>query len=137
MFRQPIPIPTIPGETIMPGYVTSIYGADRPMGVAVSPSGDRIYVGVTAGDRIARVFDAGGTQVGEMQPPVSTGAEHTPVYLAVDPVTTEVYVSDRATGAIYVYDANGTYQRELRARRSRSPAGSRWASRSTPPATCT
>jgi DNA-binding beta-propeller fold protein YncE len=111
LFRQPIPIPVIPGETVMPGYVTSIYGTDRPMGAAVSSSGDRIYVGETSGDRIATVFDAGGNQVALMQPPVSTGPEHTPVYLAVNPVTTEVYVSDRATGAIYVYDANGTYQR--------------------------
>ena len=111
LFRQPIPIPTIPGETIMPAYTTSIYGAERPMGVAVSVAGDRIYVGETSGKRIARVFDTGGNQVAEMLPPVSTGAEHTPVYLAVDPVTTEVYASDRATGAIYVYDANGTYQR--------------------------
>jgi hypothetical protein len=29
LFRQPIPIPTVPGETIMPGYVTSFYGATR------------------------------------------------------------------------------------------------------------
>jgi DNA-binding beta-propeller fold protein YncE len=111
LFRQPIPIPTIPGETIMPTYSTSIYGAERPMGVAVSADGARIYVGETAGDQVARVFDTSGTEVGQLLPPVSTGASHVPVYLAVNPVTAEVYVTDRLTGAIYVYAADGTYQR--------------------------
>jgi tripartite motif-containing protein 71 len=31
----------------------------------------------------------------------------------VDPLTSEVYVSDRLAGAIYVYDRDGAYQREL------------------------
>ena len=48
-----------------------------------------------------------------MQPPLSTGSEHVPVYVARDPVTGEVYVTDRPNGAIYVYDANGTYQRSF------------------------
>ncbi len=112
LFRQPIvPIPTIPGQTVMPTYVTSIYGSKRPMGVAVTPSGDKIYVGATEGDTTARVFDASGKQLALMQPPVSTGADHAPVYLALDPTNGEVYVSDRLSGAIYVYDASGTYQR--------------------------
>lgn len=111
LFRQPIPLPTIPGEVVMPTYSTSIYGADRPMGVAVAADGSRIYIGETEGDRIARVFDGSGTELGLMQPPVSTGAEHVPVYLALDPLTGEVYVTDRPTGSIFIYDANGTYQR--------------------------
>jgi tripartite motif-containing protein 71 len=113
LFRQPIPVPTIPGETIMPGYVTSYYGASRPMGVAVTGAGDRIYVGETAGDLTARVFDAGGSQIAELLPPISTGSDHVPVYLAVSPITGEVFVSDRPTGSIYVYDADGTYQRAV------------------------
>jgi sugar lactone lactonase YvrE len=111
LFRQPIPLPTIPGETIMPGYSTAIYDVDRPMDVAVTETGDRIYIGITSGDNTARVFDAAGTELGLLQPPVSTGPDHAPVYLALNPVTDEVYVSDRPTGSIYVYDADGTYQR--------------------------
>ena len=45
-----------------------------------------------------------------------------------------------ATGrraSIYIYDAEGTYQRDVHAAGRASPAGSRWASRSTRPATCT
>jgi len=111
LFRQPIPLPAIPGETVMPGYVTSIYGASRPMGVAANAAGDRVYIGATAGDQTALVFDAGGNELAKLLPPRSTGDSHVPVYLAVNPVTNEAYVSDRPTGSIYVYDAQGTYLR--------------------------
>ena len=113
LFRQPIPIPTVPGETIMPSYSTALYGPERPMGVAVSAAGDRIYVGETSGSHTARVLDAQGNEVAKMLPPTSTGTEHVPVYLAVNPVTSEVYVSDRPTGSIYVYNADGIYQRSF------------------------
>jgi DNA-binding beta-propeller fold protein YncE len=113
LFRQPIPVPVIPGETIMPGYTTSLYASSRPMSVAVSAAGDRIYVGETAGDQTARILDAAGNQLAALVPPASTGTEHVPTYLALDPLTGEVYMSDRPTGSIYVYDAQGTYLRAL------------------------
>ena len=115
LFRQPLAmlptIPVVPGEAVMPGYVTTIYGAQRPMDVAVNAAGDRIYSSETAGDNTARVFDAQGNELAKLLPPVSTGSDHVPVYLAVNPVTSEVYVSDRPTSTIYIYDAAGTYQR--------------------------
>jgi DNA-binding beta-propeller fold protein YncE len=111
LFRQPIPIPTIPGQVVMPTYGTAVYGADRPMGVAVTADGSRIYIGETEGDRIAKVFDASGNKIASLQPPVSTGTEHVPVYLALDPINGEVYVTDRPTGDIYIYSAEGIYQR--------------------------
>jgi len=49
-----------------------------------------------------------------MAPPATTGAEHVPVYVAIDPLTSEVYVTDRPTGSVYVYDRDGAYQREYR-----------------------
>ena len=113
VFRQPInplPIPGIP-QTEVPTYATAVYGAQRPAGVAVSPSGDRIYVSQSEGNRVSLVFDASGNQLGTMAPPESTGTDHAPVYLAVDPLTSEVYVSDRLAGAIYVYDRDGAFQR--------------------------
>lgn len=113
IFRQPInPLPVIP-ESAIPAYSTSIYGAQRPMGVAVSTSGDRIYVAQTAGDQTTLVLDGSGNRIGEMAPPASTGPEHIPVYVAIDPLTSEVYVSDRKAGAIYVYDRDGAFLREL------------------------
>jgi DNA-binding beta-propeller fold protein YncE len=113
LFRQPInPLPPIPATQI-PAYSTSIYGAVRPVGVAVSPDGDRIYVMQGAPVATGIVFNAAGEAIGEMAPPASTGANHQPVYAAVDPVTQEVYVTDRPTGAIYVYDRDGAFQREF------------------------
>jgi DNA-binding beta-propeller fold protein YncE len=111
LFRQPVPLPTIPGQVVMPAYATAFYGADRPMDVATNAAGDRLYVGETSGEKIARVLDGQGNELGRMEPPLSTGADHAPVYLAVNPLTTEVYVTDRPTGSIYVYNADGKYQR--------------------------
>ena len=113
LFRQPIsPLPPIP-ETQIPGYTTSMYGATRPTGVAVSPSGDRIYVTQSGGDRTSLVFDAAGTKLATMAPPEATGTNHVPVYAAVDPLTEEVYVSDRPMGTVYIYNRDGLFQREL------------------------
>jgi DNA-binding beta-propeller fold protein YncE len=113
LFRQPIPVPTIPGETVMPGYITTIYGPSRPMGVGVTADGGRIYVGQTGGDLTAQMYGAQGDLEATLLPPLSTGEDHVPVYVAVNPVTGDVYVSDRPTGSIYVYDADGAYLRSV------------------------
>jgi tripartite motif-containing protein 71 len=112
LFRQPLPLPGIP-ESQVPSYSTSIYGVERPTGVAVSPSGDRIYVTESEGSRIVRIFDGAGNPVGTMRPPVELGGAHAPVYLAIDPITSDVYVTDRPTGSIYIYDSNGAFLREF------------------------
>lgn len=114
MFRQPVPLPPLP-VTQVPHYVNTVYGLERPTGVAVSPAGDRIYVTQGGGDRVAVALDASGTKVAELLPPVSTGTDHAPVYIAVQPQTGEVYVTDRPTGSIYVYNAAGEYQRTFAA----------------------
>jgi DNA-binding beta-propeller fold protein YncE len=112
LFRQPVPLPPIPA-TQVPHFATTIYGVERPTGVAVNAAGDRIYVTQAGNAGVASVLDANGAKLADMLPPVSTGTDHAPVYVAVDPITTEVYVSDRRTGDIYIYDANGTFQREF------------------------
>jgi DNA-binding beta-propeller fold protein YncE len=114
LYRQPIPpIPVIPSPKL-PAYSTAIYGANAPAGVAVTRSGDRIFVAETSGDRITRILDPAGNQLGTMVPPAETGADHVPVYVAIDPLTNEVYVTDRPTGSIYVYNGDGAFQREFR-----------------------
>jgi DNA-binding beta-propeller fold protein YncE/predicted nucleic acid-binding Zn ribbon protein len=113
LFRQPVtPLPVIP-ESTLPGYATSVYGTNNPMGIASSKDGSRIYVADTEGERVVRVFDAGGTQVAVAKPPEATGGEHVPVWIAIDPLTEEVYVTDRPTGEIYIYNRDGVYQRTL------------------------
>lgn len=112
LFRQPIPLP-LPNAYTPPAYSTSFYGSTLPVGVAVSPNGDRIYATETGADRGVVVFDGAGNQVGTATPPASTGTDHVPVWVAIDPITSSIYVSDRPTGSIYVYDRDGAYQRTV------------------------
>jgi DNA-binding beta-propeller fold protein YncE len=107
------PLTELPGLSVAkaPHYQSSIYGMSKPQGVAVTPSGDRIYVTEISGDRVVRAYNRAGKPVGILKPPSSTGAEHTPVYVAINPKNEDVYVSDRLTAKIYVYDAKGKYLR--------------------------
>ena len=107
------PLTELPGlsDTKMPHYELSIYGITQPLGVAANASGDHIYVTESGGQRLARIYDRAGKQTGTLTPPASTGNSHIPVYVAINPTTQDVYVSDTATFSIYVYDANGKYLR--------------------------
>jgi DNA-binding beta-propeller fold protein YncE len=106
------PLPSIPTE--LPHHVSDIYGVNQPMGVAVSPSGDRVYVTESEGSRFVKVFDSSGHQIGTLQPKGGSGSFRLPVYVAVSPKTEEVFVSDRLREDIDVYSSSGTYLRSLR-----------------------
>jgi DNA-binding beta-propeller fold protein YncE len=107
------PLTELPGlsSTKLPHYEMSIYGAARPLGVAANATGDRIYVTESDGKRLVKVYDRAGKQTAILQPPKSTGPSHTPIYVAVNPTTQDVYVSDRFTSSIYIYEASGKYLR--------------------------
>jgi DNA-binding beta-propeller fold protein YncE len=107
------PLSELPGlsQTKLPHYEFSIYGAIKPLGVATTASGDRIYVTESDGPRVVHVYDAKGKQTGTLTPPKSTGPSHLPFYVAINPITQDVYVSDRMSVAIYIYDANGKFLR--------------------------
>jgi DNA-binding beta-propeller fold protein YncE len=84
-----------------------MYGADRPVSLAVSPVTDRLYVGEMDGNRMIKMFDFKGNLLGSFAPPRTGTPERSPVYLAVSR-DGRVFVSDRAQHSIYVYDAQGT-----------------------------
>ncbi len=105
------PLPSL--SPTLPHYVSSIYGVDEPMGVAVSPSGDRIYVTESEGPRLVRVYNGSGNQIGTLKPPGRNDAWRLPVYVAVSPRTEDVYVSDRLRGDVEVYDPSGKYLRAM------------------------
>ena len=107
------PFSDLPGlnDTKLPHYEFSIYGATKPLGVAATTSGDRIYVTESDGTRLVKVYDAKGKLTDTLAPPKSTGPTHFPVYVAINPTTQDVYVSDRSTASIYIYDAQGKYLR--------------------------
>lgn len=111
--RKPISEFPLPGITIqpVPHYSYSIYDVVAPTGVAVNADGSRIYATQTEADPQVIAFDAAGNQVASFKPPVTAGREHVPVYVAVNPVNGDVYVSDRATGTVEVYAADGAHLR--------------------------
>ena len=91
-----------------PHYLFSIYEIDKPMGVAISPSGDRIFVAESDGERLVRIFDRDGAELGAMSPPNTSVGERAPVYLATDEGG-YVYVADRMQHAVYIYDHDGNF----------------------------
>jgi DNA-binding beta-propeller fold protein YncE len=111
--RKPISELPLPGLTTeaVPGYSFSVYGIVAPTGIAVTPDGGRIYVTQTEGDPRVLVFDGKGNPIGTLDPPATTGSDHVPVYIAIDPTNGDVYVSDRPTGSIHVYSADGVFVR--------------------------
>jgi DNA-binding beta-propeller fold protein YncE len=105
---------SLPGiEAQLPHYESSIYGVTQPMGVAVSPDGDRVYVTESEGPRLVRVYDSSGEEVDALKPP-GHGEWRLPVYVAVSPLSEDVYVSDRLREVVDVYDEKGDYVRSLR-----------------------
>ena len=107
------PLSELPGLTQAktPHYEFSIYGTSNPIGVAATPTGDRIYVTEQNAPRLVHVYDKSGKQVGTLVPPKSTGPTHIPGYVAINPTNQDVYVSDHSTSKIYIYNAEGTYLR--------------------------
>ncbi|MEW5958853.1 MAG: hypothetical protein AB1801_14060 [Chloroflexota bacterium] len=110
--QQPEPLPEmlpLPVEVnYPPHYVFSIYGMDKPVGVTLSPQGDRLYVAETGGERMVKIFDRDGDPLGSFAPPRTRSGERSPVYLATDK-TGRVFVTDRLQHAVFVYDREGTY----------------------------
>jgi DNA-binding beta-propeller fold protein YncE len=109
------PLSQLPGlsQETMPHYATSFYGVEAPLGVAVSQDGSQVYVTSSEGKRVVSIFDAEGNVTGTMTPPKSTGAAHIPAYVAVNPKTGQVWVTDRLATAVYVYTANGAFVKEF------------------------
>ena len=101
-------IAPIAGLNYPPHYLFSIYGTDKPIGVGLSPLGDRIYVAEMGGSRLVKIFDQKGNPVGSIELPHTQIGERAPVYLATDQAG-QVYVSDRKQHAIYIFNRDGEY----------------------------
>lgn len=116
IFRRPLPLPIPPGpQDQAPTYAFSIYDLTKPLSVASSPDGDRIYVTQSDGTQETVILDGRGHLLGVLAPPSTITTHATQLYVAVDPTTGKVYASDRLAGQVYVYGADGSYERRFTA----------------------
>jgi DNA-binding beta-propeller fold protein YncE len=110
--RQPTPLPELLPVPVRlnyaPHYLFSIHGVEKPVGVALSPQADRIYVTETGGERLVKAFGRDGVSLGSFAPPRTGPAERSPVYVAVDD-RGWVFITDRLQQAVFVYDGAGSY----------------------------
>ncbi len=88
-----------------PVYERSIFGLRAPLSVALSESGEFLYVAEGAGDRFVRkIRVADGESVGELAPPRTDVGTRKPMAVAVS--AEFVYVVDRIRRTVDVYDAS-------------------------------
>lgn len=109
--RQPIqtslpPVTAFTNNT-PPRYQYSIYGVNGPLGVAVSPDGNRIYVTEGAANREIVIFDRQGKLLSRVSPPNSNSRERYPVYVAT--YKDNVYVTDRLRHTVDIFDLDGKH----------------------------
>lgn len=91
-----------------PRFAFSIHDVSRPLGVAVSPNGQRIYVTESEGERQVRVFDGAGRPIGFLSPPNTDFTKRAPTYVALDGKG-RVFVSDSLSHSVHMYGPSGEY----------------------------
>ena len=112
LFRKPIteiPLPVI--EQPMPAYQYSLYDLSKPQSVAVSVDGSKVYVTQTGAVLDTVLLDAKGARLATLAPPTDLIAQAHQLFLAVNPVTSEVWTTDRYNSAVAIYGADGTFVR--------------------------
>ncbi|MBI4493288.1 MAG: NHL repeat-containing protein [Chloroflexi bacterium] len=103
--RKPVtelPVVERATRTLSPRLVFSFAGVAKPVGVAVSPDGQRVYVAEGGGERQIKVFDREGKPVGKGGPPDSASGTRKPGLLAVD-AGGRVWVADILRAQVQVY----------------------------------
>jgi DNA-binding beta-propeller fold protein YncE len=111
--RKPISQIPVFSTAIPPSYSSTIYDVSKPLGVALDEKNNRMYITQSSGARTVAVFDMEGNRKDDLVPTSKKGTAHLPVYVAVDPANGDVYVADRASAAMYVYDSTGKFLREF------------------------
>ncbi len=115
-------MPPVVGVSKKPeaNYSGSLYGVQRPLGVAVGADGS-VYVTESGGERKVHVFNQAGQEILSFAPPGTQTLSRVPVYVAVSPKG-GVYVSDRDAATIYIFSPDGALQGTVA-----SPVAGGWA----------
>jgi DNA-binding beta-propeller fold protein YncE len=110
LFRKPLtelPNPIV--DAAMPTYAGSLYGMSKPQGVAVTSDGSRIIVTQTGTSLDTMLLDQQGNKLAVLQPPLNLIAQAHQLYAAINPVTGQVWTTDRFNGAVAIYGLDGTF----------------------------
>ena len=108
---QPAPLPglvPILEVDYPPTYKFSITGLDKPVGVAVSADGQRIYGSESGGEGLIKAFDRDGKLVTTFAPPFTNPANRKFVYVATD-ADGRVFAVDTYNNVIAVFDRDGNF----------------------------
>ena len=102
------PVTALPGvqqlaQPIPPRPLFSFSGVSAPVGVSVTPDGQRIYVAEGGGQRLIKVFDREGRPTAELAPAESEPGTRTPGEMSLDPQG-DLYVADRLRAGIDMYN---------------------------------
>ncbi len=114
--QKPEPLPAMLPVSINmnypPHYLFSIYGILQPIGIAVSPDGNRIYATESGGESMVRHFDRDGNLIKSFYAPFLQPGERSPVYIEVAP-DSNVYVTDRLQHSVFIFNSEGKYLEAL------------------------
>ena len=101
------PVTALPGIQqvalpVPPRPLFSIAGVSAPVGVSVTPDGQRIYVAEGGGQRLIKVFDRDGRPAAGLAPAESQPGTRTPGEMSLD-AQGSLYVADRLRAAVDMY----------------------------------
>jgi sugar lactone lactonase YvrE len=110
IFRQPLTdILPVPNVTNPPAYQLSLYDLNKPLAVAVTGDGSHVIVTQGSGDRATVMLDGAGNLLATLAPPQNVAISVAQLYVAINPVSGDIYATDRTNGAIFRYSADGDY----------------------------
>ncbi len=96
-----------------PKFDRVVAGVGRPIDVAVSPDGSKIYAIESYGSYAVKVFDSKGKPLADAVPPHTTEGTRQPMAIATAP-DGAVYVTDRVLRQVLIYNADGTFREVFR-----------------------
>ena len=110
---KPQPLPQLLPQAVAPlcykpSFKTNITGIAQPMGVAVSPDSQRIYVTEGAGDHLVKMFDRNGNLINQFGLPGAPKNTFFPTYIAVES-DERVFVVDSWNVTIDIFDKDGKF----------------------------